>query len=91
MTAKYCIKCNDPLYTIELPGNDELCACCAMEADPIDEIKQEAYANGWFAALNERNSLDCDGKFTAIDCDTSAINCVITPLDCVITPDQGES
>ena len=55
MTVKFCVKCGDPIRRPELPEPDERCDCCADDGDGVEAIKQEAYVEGWFAALDQRD------------------------------------
>lgn len=56
MSVKFCAECGDPIYTPELEDYpDEVCECCSDVQDPIEALKQEAFADGWKMALEERD------------------------------------
>lgn len=56
---KFCVKCGDPIQrTVLADAESERCACCGDEPDGLTELKQEAYAEGWSAALEARDQED---------------------------------
>lgn len=58
----FCIKCDDPIRDPQLEGEDEICCCCSIEpGDELDEIKQEAYVEGWQVGSAEAYSAGFQG------------------------------
>ncbi len=68
MARKNCCDCGTPIYTPEL-GDDESERCCLciddgtqFDIDPLEMLKQEAYAAGWEAGVSAGWDAHRDGR-----------------------------
>ncbi|KPK74214.1 MAG: hypothetical protein AMJ84_00030 [Acidithiobacillales bacterium SM23_46] len=64
--TRLCEKCGDPIFEVFAAATGEpiCCDCYEGDVDPLHCVQQDAFVQGWYAAIEQRDKEDREAGVT---------------------------